>query len=52
MSCRISQDSSETNLWRGRAGEIKIAADLYPMRFIAIRARPKKEGGGWAVEEI
>jgi hypothetical protein len=32
--------------------KIKIAADLYPMRFIAIQAKPKKEGGGWAVEEF
>jgi hypothetical protein len=32
--------------------KIKIAADLYPLRFIAIRAKPKKEGGGWAVEEF
>ena len=32
--------------------KIKIAADLYPMRFIAIQAKPKKEGGGWSVEEF
>lgn len=32
--------------------KIKIAADLYPMRFIAIQAKPKKEGGGWKVEEF
>jgi len=32
--------------------KIKIAADLYPMRFIAIKAKPKKDGGGWAVEEF
>jgi hypothetical protein len=35
----------------GRA-KIKIAADLYPMRFVAIRAKPKKDGGGWLVEEF
>lgn len=35
----------------GRA-KIKIAADLYPMRFIAIKAKPKKDGGGWAIEEF
>jgi hypothetical protein len=35
----------------GRA-KIKIAADLYPMRFIAIKAKPKKDGGGWSVEEF
>ena len=32
--------------------KIKIAADLYPMRFIAIKARAKKDGGGWAIEEF
>lgn len=35
----------------GRA-KIKIAADLYPMKFIAIKPKPKKQGGGWAVEEF
>jgi hypothetical protein len=35
----------------GRA-KIKIAADLYPMRFVAIKAKPKKDGGGWAIEEF
>lgn len=30
--------------------KIKVAADLYPFRFIAIKAVPKKAGGGWATE--
>jgi hypothetical protein len=30
--------------------KIKVAADLYPFRFIAVQALPKKEGGGWRVE--
>ena len=30
--------------------KIKIAADMYPCRFIAVRVKPKKEGGGWEVE--
>jgi hypothetical protein len=30
--------------------KIKVAAEMYPFRFVAVRARPKKEGGGWAVE--
>jgi hypothetical protein len=30
--------------------KIKVAADLYPFRFIAIKALPKKAGGGWATE--
>ena len=39
--------------WQDDArAKIKIAADLYPMRFVAIQARPKKDGGGWSVEEF
>lgn len=30
--------------------KIKIAADLYPFRFIAVKVRPKKDGGGWEQE--
>jgi len=37
--------------WQDDArAKIKIAADQYPFRFIAIKARAKKEGGGWEVE--
>lgn len=32
--------------------KIKVAADAYPFRFIALRAEPKRAGGGWAVEEF
>lgn len=32
--------------------KIKVAADLYPFRFIAVRVKPKKEGGGWDVESF
>ena len=39
--------------WRDDArAKIKIAADLYPFRFIALTARSKRDGGGWAVEEF
>lgn len=39
--------------WQDDArAKIKIAADMYPFRFIAIRAEAKKRGGGWAVEEF
>lgn len=30
--------------------KIKVAADQYPMRFIAVKVRAKKHGGGWEVE--
>jgi len=32
--------------------KIKMAAALYPMRFVAGRAKLKRDGGGWAVEEF
>ncbi|MBX9348746.1 DUF1064 domain-containing protein [Chromobacterium vaccinii] len=39
--------------WQDDArAKIKIAADLYPFRFVAIKAKAKKDGGGWAVEEF
>ncbi|QJE03072.1 DUF1064 domain-containing protein [Massilia forsythiae] len=39
--------------WQDDArAKIKIAADLYPVRFVAVRVKPKKEGGGWGVEEF
>lgn len=30
--------------------KIKIAANMFPIRFIAIQAKPKKDGGGWLFE--
>lgn len=37
--------------WQDDArAKIKIAADMYPFRFLAVRPRPKKNGGGWDVE--
>lgn len=39
--------------WREAARvRIKVAASLFPFRFIAITARRKKDGGGWKVEEF
>ncbi len=32
--------------------KIKVAADLYPFKFIAIKAKAKKDGGGWVQEEF
>lgn len=32
--------------------KIKVAADMYPIEFIAIRVKPKKDGGGWEREEF
>ena len=30
----------------------KIAASMYPFRFIAVKAQAKKHGGGWTIEEV
>jgi hypothetical protein len=39
--------------WQDDArAKIKIAADQYPFRFVAVKAKAKKDGGGWAVEEF
>lgn len=32
--------------------KIKVAASIYPFRFIAVTARSKKNGGGWEREEF
>lgn len=32
--------------------KIKVSADKFPFRFIAIRAESKKNGGDWKVEEF
>lgn len=36
----------------GAKEKIKIAAELYPFRFIAVYALPKKDGGGFRYEEF
>ena len=32
--------------------KIKVAAALYPFRFVAVKALAKKDGGGWKREEF
>ena len=32
--------------------KIKVVADQYPFRFLAVRKQTKKNGGGWDVEEF
>lgn len=34
------------------AVKLKVAASIYPFRFVLVRARPKKAGGGWIETEI
>jgi hypothetical protein len=39
--------------WQDDArAKIKIAADMYPFRFVAVKVRAKKNGGGWEEEEF
>jgi hypothetical protein len=39
--------------WQDDArAKIKIAADMYPFRFIAVKVQSKKNGGGWEIEEF
>lgn len=40
-------------LWEEDARvKIKVAAAMYPFRFLGIRQIPKKDGGGWEFEEF
>lgn len=32
--------------------KIKVAASLYPFRFVAVKRRAKKHGGGWETEQF
>lgn len=32
--------------------KIKVAAAQYPFRFVAVKVKPKKVGGGWDIEEF
>ena len=32
--------------------KIKVAASKFPIRFIAVKPRAKRDGGGWSIEEF
>ena len=32
--------------------KIKVASEMYPFRFIAVKVRAKKDGGGWSIEDF
>lgn len=37
--------------WQDDArAKIKIAAEMYPIRFVAVMPKKQKDGGGWSVE--
>lgn len=51
LSCGQMECHEVKGRWMDDArAKIKIAADQYPFRFLAVRAKTKKDGGGWDVE--
>ena len=34
------------------AVKIKVAAAMYPFRFVIVKAKPKRDGGGWSAIEV
>lgn len=32
--------------------KIKVASEMYPFRFIAVKVQVKKNGGGWIIEDF
>jgi hypothetical protein len=51
-SCELEMHEVK-GFWQDDARvKIKVAASLYPFKFIAVTARAKKRGGGWEREEF
>ena len=51
LSTGVMEMHEVKGFWQDDARvKIKVAADLYPFRFIAARPLPKKDGGGWQIE--
>lgn len=39
--------------WRDDARvKIKVASEMFPFKFIAVKAKTKKSGGGWEIESF
>ena len=59
-ACTVQTDCLEYALthevkgyWQDDAKvKIKVAAEMYPLRFVAVRKRAKKDGGGFSIEEF
>lgn len=32
--------------------KIKVAAEMFPMRFVAVRLKTQPDGGGWDIEKF
>lgn len=53
LPCGTMQMHEVKGFWMDDAKvKIKVAAELYPFEFIAVRALAKKHGGGWEREEF
>lgn len=54
LICLCSSCNSRANFGREKWQQFyqELLADMYPFRFVAIQAKAKKDGGGWAVEEF
>ncbi|HEY5798681.1 MAG TPA: DUF1064 domain-containing protein, partial [Burkholderiaceae bacterium] len=53
LTCGALEAHEVKGFWQDDArAKIKIAAEMYPLRFVAIQAKAKKDGGGWKVEEF
>lgn len=53
LACGEMECHEVKGFWQDDArAKVKIAADLYPFRFVAVKARAKKDGGGWEIEEF
>ena len=53
LACGALEAHEVKGHWQDDArAKIKIAADMYPLRFVAIQAKTKKDGGGWKLEEF
>jgi hypothetical protein len=54
MNANHEMEFHETkSYWVGDAkAKIKMAAECFPFRFVAVYKQPKKDGGGWDFEEF
>lgn len=48
---RLQMHETKGGPWADDARvKIKVAASIYPMQFVAVKARAQKDGGGWSYE--
>ena len=58
FAVQLSDGSLEAHEVKGGVWEddarvkIKVASEMYPIRFVAVRKQAKKDGGGWELEEF